>query len=1037
MKTVVWCFLFLVTCPMVQAQSEFSSGSDLPLETVRMTIVDLMSTYPGQYDQGSAFLTRLDHIAQRKPGQARDKALEALRREALLSNPLLDFDTLLMVRRLSRGDRGLPANWQGNERLSRTGYTNDIVSLSMARLGDRLRRVYRPKPGRFVGDLDLHFEGTRLLFSMPGQNERWQVHEMKIDPATWDAQGLPEVRELPLIPDTDVDNYDACYLPDGNILFTSTATYTGVPCVQGNSYVANIYLLEVKTGAIRRLTFDQDHNWNPTVLNNGRVMYLRWEYADLPHFVARILFHMNPDGTNQSEYYGSGSYWPNAFFYARAVPDHPTRVVGIVTGHHGVKRAGELVVLDPALGRFETDGVVQRIPGHGKTVKPLIVDKLVDESWPKFLHPYPLSSKYFLVSAKLNPEAAWGIYLVDVFDNLLLLKTAKGFDLLEPTPLKTRALPPVIPNQVDTKSKSATVYLEDIYEGPGLEGVPRGTVKTLRLITYHFAYRNMGGQQDPIGLDGPWDVKCVLGTVPVEADGSALFNVPANVPLSFQPLDEEGKAIQLMRSWSTAMPGEKVSCVGCHEQQNVGPTSKTTVAVRKAPSEITPWYGKVRGFSFKREVEPVVDRYCVGCHGKDGESSGQLAEAPSIVDPYMFLRRMVRTPTMEPDMHVVEPYEFYADTTELIRMLKTGHYGVKLDAEAWDRIVTWIDLNTPFHGSWTENVGHKRMRNSVARRRDLMLRYAGINGMDEDPEALQEEKPPEQQAEQMIAGDTWVDETSQDVTVVKMAPGASRSTRVITLTEGQSLPLVRITEGAFTKGNTRIDIAESFWMATHEISNGVYALFDPQHDSRLEPHDYLHFDPQRRGYPLNGADQPVVKISWEEAMAFCQWLSRRTGLDVSLPTESQWEWACRAGSVHRFWYGHSKTDFAKYDNLADAQMWGPTWDKGKRWQWRPAVSQQDDGYRVSAPVGSYRPNPWGLYDMHGNVAEWTLSQYSPAGLATNKRVICGGSWSDRPKWAGAGSRWGYKEHQKVYNVGFRVVVKDRKEAKYSFSQSPR
>ena len=120
MKTVVWLFLFSVMCPMAQAQSEFSSGSDVPLKALRMTIVDLISSYPGQYDQGPAFLSRLDRIAKRKPGQARDNALEALKREALLSNPLLDFDTLLMVRRLSQGDRGLPANWQGNERLRRT-----------------------------------------------------------------------------------------------------------------------------------------------------------------------------------------------------------------------------------------------------------------------------------------------------------------------------------------------------------------------------------------------------------------------------------------------------------------------------------------------------------------------------------------------------------------------------------------------------------------------------------------------------------------------------------------------------------------------------------------------------------------------------------------------------------------------------------------------------------------------------------------------------------------------------------------------------
>ncbi|MFC1760523.1 SUMF1/EgtB/PvdO family nonheme iron enzyme [Planctomycetota bacterium] len=1036
MKTMVWGFLFCLICTLTQAQDTSLPDSEPQFKALRLAITDLLTTYPQQYQNGPLFLKRLDKITKMAPGRTRDRALGNLRREALLSNPLLDFDRLLMIRRLSQGDQGLPTNWQGNEKLKSTRYTNSIVSFSIAHPISRLHTVFQPKAGYFVGDLDLHFQGTRLLFSMPGQNKRWQVHEMKIDPSTWKTQVAPVVHELPLIPDSDVDNYDACYLPDGNILFTSTATFNGVPCVKGNSHVANIYHLEVKTGNIRRLTFDQDHNWNPTVLNNGRVMYLRWEYSDLPHFVARILFHMNPDGTNQSEYYGSGSYWPNSFFYARAVPDHPTRVVGIVSGHHGTRRAGELVVLDPALGRFEADGVVQRIPGYGKKVEPLILDKLVDQSWPQFLHPYPLSSKYFLVSAKLRPEATWGIYLVDVFDNLLCLRQEQGFNLLEPTPVKKQPLPPVIPDRVDPENKFATIYLEDIYEGQGLKAVPRGTVKKLRLITYHFAYRNMGGQQDPIGLDGPWDIKCVLGTVPVENDGSALFNVPANIPVAFQPLDEEGKAVQLMRSWSTAMPGEMVSCVGCHEKQNTAPTAKTTTAIRQAPSKITPWYGAVRGFSFKREVEPVVDRHCAECHKKAGQTQSQMAEAPTIGNPYMFLRRMVRTPTMEGDMHVLEPYEFHADTTELVRMLETGHHGVNLDAESWDRLITWIDLNTPFHGSWTENVGHQRMANYAERRQDLMQRYAGINGIVEDPSTLQEEKPPEQQAEEMMVVKTGIDEAPEDVTIVKMASKSIQGRRILKLSERHTLPLVCIPEGVFTKGQTRVNITEPFWMATHEISNEIYALFDPHHDSRLESHDYLHFDTTKRGYPLNKARQPVVKVSWERAMTFCQWLSKQTGLDVSLPTESQWEWACRAGSTDPFWYGQGEIDFTKYDNLADGQMWYTSGYKGKRWQWRPAMDHLNDKHRVSAPVGSYQPNPWGLYDMHGNVSEWTSSPYESADLSSTKRIICGGSWSDRPLWAGAAKRWAYREHQKVYNVGFRVMLKNTKEVA-SLDPSPR
>ena len=139
------------------------------------------------------------------------------------------------------------------------------------------------------------------------------------------------------------------------------------------------------------------------MLNDGRVLYTRWEYSDSPHYFTRLLFHMNPDGTGQMEYYGSNSPWPNSTYYARPIPDHPTKIVAVISGHHGVPRMGQLLVFDPAQGRRNADGAVQRIPGHGVQVEPVIGDSIVNNSWPKFLHPYPLSEKYFL--AAMQPDA--------------------------------------------------------------------------------------------------------------------------------------------------------------------------------------------------------------------------------------------------------------------------------------------------------------------------------------------------------------------------------------------------------------------------------------------------------------------------------------------------------------------------------------------------------------------------------------------------------------------------------------------------------
>jgi hypothetical protein len=265
------------------------------------------------------------------------------------------------------------------------------------------------------------------------------------------------------------------------------------------------------------------------------VLFTRWEYSDTPHYFTRLLMHMNPDGTGQMEFYGSNSFWPNSIFYARPIPGHPTRVVAIVSGHHGVPRMGELILFDPARGRFEADGVVQRIPGWGERVEPVIVDQLVDGSWPRFLHPYPLSDKHFIVSCKPDPRTPWGIYLVDVFDNMLLLAEEPGFALLEPIPLRQTERPPIIPDKVRLDEPDATIFLADVYHGPGLVGIPRGTVKSLRVFAFHYGYNNMGGHAH-VGIEGPWDVHRVLGTVPVYEDGSASFKVPANTPIAIAQL---------------------------------------------------------------------------------------------------------------------------------------------------------------------------------------------------------------------------------------------------------------------------------------------------------------------------------------------------------------------------------------------------------------------------------------------------------------------------------------------------------------------
>ncbi len=1040
--------------PKAKAKTKAKGGASVTMGTpqsLRLAIEDHIKSFGAAYPKGDQYLERLGKLEAQLTANDNSavEELESLAREALLTNPLLNFEKLMVRKTMGLG---LPANWQGNSSLSRKGkYDNEISTLSPIDPTGVLTHLYRPEStADFVGDIELHFDAARMLFSRLDASG-WGIWEIGVD-----GSGL---RKLPLIEVEGIHNYDACYLSDDNIVFTSTAPMTGVPCVGGSSHVANLYHFDTRTKKIRRLTFDQDHDWNPVVLNSGRVMYQRWEYSDISHAWSRILFSMNPDGTDQTGYYGSNSYWPNAMFYARPVPGAEGKFVAIVSGHHGLKRMGELVLFDANKGRFEADGVVQRIPGRGKQVEPVITDNVAGRSWPRFLHPWPLNDKYFLVAAQPSNKDKWGIYLIDTFDNVTLVKDDPTHHLLEPVPVARTPRPPVIPTRVDLKRKDALINIVDIYTGDGLKDIPRGTIKKLRISTYSFAYHGMGGQGNRVGVDGPWDIKRIVGTVPVEPDGSALFRVPANTPLSLQPLDADGKAVQRLRSWMTAMPGETLSCVGCHERPGTAPTMSKSIALQRQPSEIAPWYGPARGFSFDREVQrPVLDKYCIGCHNgearKDGKNPPDLRTQPKVVKKfrimlgrmrscnftpsYWTLRSYVRS-TNEADNHMLLPYEFSADSSRLIRMLRKGHHNVELSPEAWDRLITWIDMSAPYYGTWTENVGSRKVEASSKIRKDLLKLYANI---DDDQERItqpseQPVKPVMPKAEEPRQTTIpHVDGWPFDATRAKelQAQTEHDAERTVDLGDGVKLDMTLIPAGQFIMGDnnghpdetpaTAVTITEPFLMGAFEISNAQFAKFDPTHDSRLEAYPGNTFSSKVRGQMVNGPDQPVCRISQIQAQEFCRWLSKKTGKQFDLPTESQWEYACRAGTGTPLSFGLPAADHSLHANVADKSS-------EKVWHLlQPGESIFDDKAFASTGVGSYAPNAWGLHDMHGNVAEWTRSPYRAYPYPWNmelepgdKVVVRGGSWNDFTKDAHSAYRLMYRPHERVYDVGFRVVCK--------------
>lgn len=1027
----------------------------------------LSRRYRSKYPNGAEFLKKIAEIEKQFPalkarlakgGSAEDKAafkaITDLQKKALVTeNPQFNFNELLFVKRKPNAKQkkyklGFPNNWMGNNIVRPGGYENEIVKLDLRKPNAQFQTVYRPKKDAWVGDIDIHWDNSKMMFSSQSMdNNTWQIIETDINGKN--------ARQLTPNDGADVDNYDPVYLPDGRIIYSSTACYNAVPCVNGKVYVANFHLMNPDGSNNRRITFDQDNDWYPVVKNDGMVMYVRWEYTDSAHYFSRILLQMNPDGSGQRSMYGSNSYWPTAMFYVRPVPGSNSKFIAVVSGHHGVQREGELVLFDTNKGTKETEGVVQRVGGIDKNVKGEVLDQYAKNIWPRYIHPYPISEKFYLTAGLMSSaQNGHGIYMVDTFGNVVEVAKADGYSLLEPMPLMKRKRPPVIPDRVDPSKKEGTIYVADIYQGPGLRGVPRGEVKKVRIFEYEYAYRNTGGHYK-IGMEGCWDVRRVLGEVNVHEDGSFMVKVPANRPLAIQPLDKDGNAMQQMRSWLTVMPGEVLACVGCHEDINHAVPTKRNIASTKPAQTLNGWYGPNRGFSFLREIQPVLDRKCVGCHdGKDKKlpdfsrqpkskwikisSAGFSYFAPS----YMNLHPYVRRNGPEGDYTLLMPNEFHVSTSRLTQMLKKGHHNVQLTAEEMKRFNMWIDLNVPFHGTWTET-GNVR-DGYVDRRMELRKKYGNVD-VDIETIDVTNSKP-----EKFQAPPKAPKRKKQNLKVAgwPMANPKAGKTISVDLGGGEKIELVQIPAGKFVMGSevgnadeyptSVVAIDQPFYMQTKEITLAQMQQFMRGYKNGY--YDMHYKDQLRPGYNMDADKQfPAIRVSWKMAMDFCKWLSEKTGKKVTLPTEAQWEWAARAGSDNDFFYGDINTDFSKVANLADAQLINyavkgvdpkPFKNPNQWWDYEPKDKRFDDGTFHLAKVGSYKPNAFGLYDMIGNVAEWTRDTYKPYPYspskveAKGKKVLRGGSWYDRPILARSSYRIEYPYWMRVFNSGFRVIIEE-------------
>ena len=491
-----------------------------------------------------------------------------------------------------------------------------LCVLEFDALTERVRTLI-DDPRGVVRDPDVSWDGRRILFSWKRSDRDDDFHLYEYD---LEASHVRQITS-----GLGFADYEGAYLPSGDLMFNSTRCVQTVDCWW--TEVSNLYTCDRDGGRLRRLTFDQVHDNFPTVMPDGRILYTRWEYSDRGQIFVQGLFQMHADGTGQTEFYGNSSWFPTALLHARGIPKSQ-EVVAVFSGHHTLQ-VGKLGIINPARGRQENQGA--RLIAPLRETAAERIDAYGQEG-ELFAYPYPLSATEFLVSYAPDgwaiEPALFKLYWFHADGRRELLASDPDISCHQAIPLAPRATPPERQRTVDSNQDTGVFALQDVYAGPGLEGVPRGTVKKLRVIALNYRPAGIGQNfnagpagdalvSTPIAVgNGAWDVKIVLGDADLFPDGSACFKVPARTPVYFQAIDDRGCAVQTMRSWSTLQPGEIASCVGCHEPKNQAPLTHgtTPLAARAGPQPMAPFHGQPRGFSFQREIQPILDRHCVRCH---------------------------------------------------------------------------------------------------------------------------------------------------------------------------------------------------------------------------------------------------------------------------------------------------------------------------------------------------------------------------------------------------------------------------------------
>ncbi len=686
--------------------------------------------------------------------------LRQLKRALLLSDPEIDFSGILCI------DNGYA---HGSESLHEIRHRNEDTATPGGRLlvleglgPDAAVRKLAPQgaPAAFWRP-DLSFDGKRVLYCMKAEDQRaYHLYETGLD-----GSGFRQLTE------GDYNDLDAVYAPDGGILFTTSRCNQYLRCGGSKFRMFVLARCDANGRNIYFLSANNEADYVPTFMPDGRVLYTRWEYVDREVFNIQSLWTSNPDGTALNVFWGNQSRWPDMVMNARPIPGS-AKVLFSAVGHHDVY-AGTLGVINQTEGLNYPDGVYNLTPnvpwaevGKGPADKVYNPGFISPACYKAYQTPVPMSPELLLVSARTGTsfgtaaekQAEWfRLYLMDYDGNMeLLFKGA--YNILHAQPIRKRALPRVIPNAVrwpgkmrapDQQPESGVLYSEDVYEG---SGIPRGLVKALRVLevesqTYGDGkrsthseveiYRKKGAipetrlfGETAVSLIYDEGTKRVLGTVPVGEDGSVSVKVPPVRSVYFQLLDEKGRCLQTMRSFTHVMPGEVRGCVGCHETRPVtASTAAYKASSKRAPAELKPPAWGDETVSFPRFVQPVLDRHCVRCHsGKEPKAGldlthrtepGTLISWPYVrlvfgkgaktfndlpktsvagpIFPYaLYTNAAVKIPTLST---VVPPLAAMSYRSPLIQIAVSGkHHDVKVTPEEEARLVAWVDTLCPYLG---------------------------------------------------------------------------------------------------------------------------------------------------------------------------------------------------------------------------------------------------------------------------------------------------------------------------------------------------